>query len=176
VLGGGGSWWVSTIISCVKKFYPHIKAVSVSWNNEHETKYTQTYDNFRSYDKETQSSFRKFLKSHNNSIGYWNSRWKLPHPNYLGNSIRYPYKNFDQICQPLIGGPPGQMEQFKNGGQFIMDWYAFRRSILQEVILLNFATFFFQNISQCIFKFSTFNFFYLSLYCQKFFYPIIKII
>jgi len=112
--------YMNKCIEALEPYRGHIISVSVSWNNEHETKLTQTHNQFRPYDGPSQNRFRQFLKENNSCIEHWNDRW---------NSS---FSSFNDIESPKIGGNPHnqQIKQFKDGGQFIFDFFAFRRCLL----------------------------------------------
>lgn len=111
--------FIDKCISSLETFRDSITAISVSWNNEHETKFTQTHDLFRPYEKPAQKKFRSFIRKKNNSIQYWNDRWHTS------------FSTFQNVILPSFRGTStDQIEQFIKYGQYLFDCYAFRNALL----------------------------------------------
>ena len=114
--------FIDQCVGGLESYRKHITAISVSWNNEHETKFTQTHNLFRPYEKPAQEKFRSFIQKKNDSVKYWNDRWHTS------------YDSISDIVLPKFSvDPPKQIEQFKEMGQYLFDCYAFRRSLLVSV-------------------------------------------
>jgi len=116
---------LSFIGKCLEALDPYrdqITAISVSWNNEHETKFTQTHDRFRPYEPAANTKFEQYLSERNGSIEYWNKRWSKK------------FKSFGDAKPKLVNGAPtkDQIQQARIDGQYIFDLYAFRRELLIE--------------------------------------------
>lgn len=107
----------------INQYRENILSVSVSWNNEHETKFTQTHDLFRPYEEVAQEKFRSLVQNKNKSIEYWNSRWNTS------------YNSISDIELPIMRGLPQSdaFNRFKEDGQFIFDFYEFRRCLLIDI-------------------------------------------
>lgn len=86
------------IINELEIYRKHILGISICWNNEHETKFTQTHDLFRPFDKSANDNFKDMLKKINSSIHFWNSRWDLNYSNFneinLSDIYKGHYNNF----------------------------------------------------------------------------------
>ncbi|ABG53420.1 hypothetical protein Tery_4433 [Trichodesmium erythraeum IMS101] len=114
--------FIDKCIDALECYRQDITAISVSWNNEHETKFTQTHDLFRPYEKSAQEKFRLFIEKKNSSIKYWNDRWNTS------------FDCFAEVTLPTLRCEnKKQIEQFQLQGQFIFDFYAFRRFLLVNI-------------------------------------------
>lgn len=114
--------FIDKCIDALECYRQDITAISVSWNNEHETKFTQTHDLFRPYEKSAQEKFRLFIENKNSSIKYWNDRWNTS------------FDCFAEVTLPTLRCEnKKQIEQFQLQGQFIFDFYAFRRFLLVNI-------------------------------------------
>lgn len=115
--------FMSKVLNELDSYRQNIISISVSWNNEHETKFTQTHDHFRSYEQSTQIAFRQFLSSINNNINHWNVRWNTN------------FTSFDDVNIPVVNGRQNnnQITQFYSAGQIYMDLFEFRRTVLIDV-------------------------------------------
>ena len=92
------SLFIEKIIDELEIYRKHILGISICWNNEHETKFTQTHDLFRPFGKMANNNFKDMLKNINSSIHFWNSRWDLNYSNFnqinLSDIYKGHYNNF----------------------------------------------------------------------------------